>query len=49
MGGFDALVGEHLRYSVDVSPQRNLQGRIGVAEAVECDMLSNPRSLYPGV
>ena len=49
LSGFDALVGEHLRYSVDVSPQRNLQGRKGMAEAVKCNMLPNPRSLYPGV
>ena len=49
LSGFDVFVGEHLGDSVDVSPQRNLQGCKGMAEAVECDMLPNPRSLYPGV
>ena len=49
MGGFDALVGEHLGDCVDVRAECDLERGKGVAEAVECDMLSNPRSSYPGV
>ena len=49
LGGFDTLVGEHLRHCVDVRAKCDLERGKGVAEAVECDMLSNPRSLYPGV
>ena len=49
LGGFDTLVGEHLGDCVDVRAQRDLQCGKGVAEAVECDMFPNPRSLYPGV
>ena len=49
LGGFDALVGEHLGDRIDVRAECNLERGKGVAEAVKCDMLSNPRSLYPGV
>ena len=49
LGGFDALVGEHLGDRINVCAECNLQSRKGVSEAVECDMLSNSRSLYPGV
>ena len=49
LGGFDALMGEHFGDRVDIRAECNLQSRKGVSEAVECDMFSNPRSLYPGV
>ena len=49
LGGFDALVGEHLGDRIDVRAECNLERGKGVSEAVKCDMLSNPRSLYPGV
>ena len=49
MGGFDALVGEHLGDRIDVRAECNLERGKGVAEAVECDIFPNPRSLYPGV
>ena len=49
LGGFDAPVGEHLGDRVDVCAECDLECGKGVAEAVECDMLSNPRSLYLGV
>ena len=49
LGGFDALVGEHLGDRIDVRAECDLKRGESVAEAVECDMLSNPRSLYPGV
>ena len=49
MGGLDAPVGEHLGDRVDVRAECDLKRGKGVAEAVECDMLPNPRSLYPGV
>ena len=49
MGGFDALVSEHLGDRVDVRAECDLKRGESVSEAVECDMLSNPRSLYPGV
>ena len=49
LGGFDALVGEHLGDRIDVCAECDLKRGKGVAEAVECNVLSNPRSLYPGV
>ena len=49
LGGFDALVGEHLGDRINVCAECYLERGKGVAEAVECDMLPNPRSLYPGV
>ena len=49
LGGFDALVGEHLGDRINVCAKCDLKRGKGVAEAVECNMLSNPRSLYPGV
>jgi len=49
LGGFDAFVGEHLGDRVDVRAECDLKRGKGVAEAVECDMLPYPRSLYPGV
>ena len=49
MGGFDALVSEHLGDRVDVRAECDLECGKGVAEAVECDMLPYPRSLYPGI
>ena len=49
MGGFDAPVGEHLGDCVDVCAKCDLERGKGVAEAVECDVLPYPRSLYPGV
>ena len=49
LGGFDALVGEHLGARIDVRAECNLKCGKGMAEAVECDMFSYPRSLYPGV
>ena len=49
MGGFDAPVGEHLGDRIDVRAECDLKRGKGVAEAVECDMFPNPRSLYPGV
>ena len=49
MGSFDTLVGEHLGDRVDVRAECDLERGKGVAEAVEGDMFSYPRSLYPGV
>ena len=49
MGGFDTLVGEHLGDRIDIRAECDLERGKGVSEAVECDMLSNPRSLYPGI
>ena len=49
LGGFDALVGEHLGNRINVCAECNLQSRKGVAEAVKGDMLPYPRSLYPGM
>ena len=49
MGGFDALVGEHLRYSVDVRAECDLQCGKGVAEAVERDVFADAGGLHPGV
>ena len=49
MGGFDALVGEHLGDRIDVRAECDLKRGKGVAEAVERDVLPYPRSLYPGV
>ena len=49
LGGFDALVGEHFGDRVDVCAECDLKRGKGVSEAEKCDMLSNPRSLYPGV
>ena len=49
LGGFDALVGEHLGDRIDVRAECDLKRGKGVAEAVECDVLPYPRSLYPGV
>ena len=49
MGGFDALVGEHLGDRIDVRAECNLERGKGVSEAVKCDVLPYPRSLYLGV
>ena len=49
LGGFDALVGEHLRHCVDVRSYGDLKRCESVSEAVERDVLPYPRSLYPGV
>ena len=49
LGGFDALVGEHLGDRIDVRAECDLERGKGVSEAVECNMLPYPRSLYPGV
>ena len=49
LGSFDTLVGEHLGDRIDVRAECDLKSGKGVAEAVKCDMLSNPRSLYPGM
>ena len=49
LGGFDALVGEHLGDRIDVRAECDLKCCESVSEAVECDMFSYPRSLYPGV
>ena len=49
MGSFDTLVGEHLGDRIDVCAECDLKRGKGVAEAVKCNMLPYPRSLYPGV
>ena len=49
MGGFDALVGEHLGDRIDVRAECDLKRGKGVAEAVECNVFPYPRSLYPGM
>ena len=49
LGGFDAFVGEHLGDRIDVRAECDLKRGKGVAETVKCNMLPNPRSLYPGV
>ena len=49
LGGFDALVGEHLGDRVDVCAECDLKRCESVSKAVERDMLPNPRSLYPGI
>ena len=49
LGGFDALVGEHLGDRIDVRAECDLKRGESVAEAVERDVLSYPRSLYPGM
>ena len=49
LGGFDALVGEHLGDRIDVRAECDLKRGKGVAEAVKCNVLPYPRSLYPSV
>ena len=49
LGGFDTLVGEHLGDRIDVRAECDLKRGESVAEAVERDVLSYPRSLYPGM
>ena len=49
LGGFDALVGEHLGDRLDIRAECDLKRGKSVAEAVKCNMLPYPRSLYPGV
>lgn len=49
LGGFDTLVGEHFGDRIDIRAECDLERGKGVAEAVERDVLPNPRSLYPGV
>ena len=49
LGGFDALVGKHFRDRIDIRAKCDLERGKGMAEAVECDVLPYPRSLYPGV
>ena len=49
LGGFDAFVGEHLGDCVDIRAECDLKRGKGVSEAVECNVLPYPRSLYPGI
>ena len=49
LGGFNTLVGKHLGDRIDIRTECDLKRGKGVAEAVKGDMLSNPRSLYPGM
>ena len=49
LGGFVALVGEHLVDRIDFRAECDLKRGKGMAEAVECEVLPYPRSLYPGM